>query len=171
MRWLRWRSKKPSKAAKALSSDSPSKGFKVLGLDEDTGPNIQGMLRQRAYKPTVEHKKPIAQWRFQLSQYENIFQVEHLRTAIRLNENHKFGGRPGKIVHLQDGVVMPRNEIVKPYCIDLSDDFRMPGTTGSDGCKVVGSSNSISPPECSPMTPYANFQEALVFDYSQELQY
>lgn len=120
MRWLRWRSKKPSKAAKALPSGSPSKGFKVLGLDEETGPNIQGMLRQRAYKPTVEHMKPIAQWRFQLSQSENIFQVEHLRTAIRLNENHTFGGRPGKIVHLQDGVVMPRNEIVKPYCIVVS---------------------------------------------------
>lgn len=56
----------------------------------------------------------------------------------------------------------------------LSGDYRVPGTAGSGGCKVVGSSNWISPPECSPIhlgISYAHCQEALVFDSSQALQY
>lgn len=112
MRWLHWCSKKPSEAARAFLSDPPTRSFRILKLDEDTDPDVQEMLRQRAYKP--EPKKPIAQWRFQSCQPVNIYQVEDLKTATCLHENVKTS-RPGKIVHLQDGVSMPGNERRKPY--------------------------------------------------------
>lgn len=116
MHWLHWRPKKPSKAAKALPSDPAPRSFRILKPDEGTGPDVQDMLRQRAYKS--EPKKPIAQWRFQIGQPVNIFQVEDLRTATWLHENVEMG-LPGKLVHLQDGGVIPRNDGRKLYWVNV----------------------------------------------------